>query len=94
MYKYLTLARLAYKQNRLEEAKSYYAKIQKIGNSLYAQSENYIKDSLGHEEELKKYNKEAIAYYKQGDIEKAKGLWQKIEKEAQVKPLVLEVREE
>jgi len=91
MYAYLSQARTDEEKGNFEKAKLYYEKIRNTGNSLYAQSEKYVRDCFEQEKKLKKYSETAMKYYEEGKIEKAKELWGKIEKEAKVKPLVLEL---
>lgn len=87
---HLQLARTAYKEKNLEEAKKHYEKISNAGKSLYLQAENYIEECLQHQKELKEYEKLAVKYYKEGRPEKAKEIWEKIAKDAKIKPFVIE----
>ncbi|MFH1901808.1 MAG: ShlB/FhaC/HecB family hemolysin secretion/activation protein [Candidatus Omnitrophota bacterium] len=87
---YLRLAQVAYEKKDLEGAKKYYEKISNTGTSLYQQTENYAKECVEHQKELKEYEKLAVKYYKEGKPEKAKEIWQKIVQDAKVKPLIVE----
>jgi len=90
LYGYLYLARQAYKDGRLKESKLLYERIAQIGSSLYKQAEDYVKACLQQQKELREYNKLASLHHKQGQLDQAKQLWQKIIKEAETKPLLLE----
>ncbi|MFH1552927.1 MAG: BamA/TamA family outer membrane protein [Candidatus Omnitrophota bacterium] len=91
MYTYLYLARLAYEKGDLKTAKIYYGKIKSASRALHAQSEEYVKNCMQQQKDLKKDNELAMKYYKDGAIEKAKNLWMKVEKESKIKPLVFEL---
>lgn len=91
IYHYLKMAKNAEETGNLKEAKKYYIKLANAGKSAYRQVKNYL-DSVGEQRKiLNKENKDAMKYYKEGEFEKAKELWQNIIENAKMKPLVVEV---
>lgn len=90
LYTYLCFARVAYKNNRLEEARKYYQKLEKVSESFYEQTCNYIKDSYQQREKLYSYEQVAVRYFADQEYEKAKAVWEKVLEEAVVEPLVLQ----
>ncbi|NQT32887.1 MAG: ShlB/FhaC/HecB family hemolysin secretion/activation protein [Candidatus Omnitrophica bacterium] len=91
IYSYLDKARKADAEGDLKAAKIYYTKIKNIANSLYKQSEEYISRCIKQQEKLEASNKLAMENYKAGDIDRARSIWEKVVKDAQIKPLVLEM---
>jgi hypothetical protein len=91
MYEYLDRARVAYEKGDLKNAKLYYIKVNTIGQSLHEQAENYVTNGKEHQKKLREYNKQAIKFYQEGSLERARNLWLKIEKEAHIQPLTLQL---
>lgn len=87
---HLEKAKAAEERGDLKEAEKEYEKVAEMGRSLYKQAEEYVRQSIEWEEELKKYCEDAEADYCRGDLDGARLLWEKIEKEAKPKPLLLE----
>ena len=91
LYSFLNMAQVSQKNGDLAASKTYYAKFLRASNSLYSQAESYVKSCIAQKTELKEYAREAQEYYDKGDVDAAKALWEKIETEASIKPLVLEI---
>lgn len=87
---YLSLAKDYYKQGKLKESKEYYEKVYQISKSLYEQAEDYVRACLQQQKGLNESYKLAMDYYKEGQRDKAKGMWEKIIAEAKPLPLTLE----
>lgn len=87
---YLSLAKDCYKQGKLKESKEYYEKVYQISKSLYGQAEDYVRACLQQQKGLNESSKLAMNYYKEGQTDKAKGIWEKIIAEAKPLPLNLE----
>jgi len=90
LYDYLYLAEIYHEQGSLKKSKESYEKIVQIGRSLDQQAEDYVRGCLVHQKELREYHRLAAVYYKQGKVDEAKQLWQKIIEEGETKPLSLE----
>ena len=88
---YLRKAQEAEARGDLEEAKSYYTKIKTTTLSLQKQAENYVQDCMTQQKQLEEYNKKALQYYNENNIEKAKDLWQKVADSSEIQPLVLKL---
>ena len=88
---YLYMARKSLDEENYQEAKKYYAKIYSMGNAAYMRTETYIIESEKHVGVLKAEREKAFEYYSNGEYEKAKELWQKIKKNAKIKPLTIDV---
>jgi hemolysin activation/secretion protein len=86
----MQLAHTAGEKNKQEEVRIIKQKISSLQASLYRQAEEYVRGCILQEKELREYRKLAEVSYKEGDIDKAKQLWQKIVVEAKPKPLILE----
>lgn len=89
-YGYLSLARTSYQEGRLREARDAYEKILQIGRSLYMQSEDYVRACVLQQKNLRLSQKKAFVYYKEGNYQEAKELWENIILEAKPKNLILE----
>ena len=87
---YFYLAQSYHKQNRLEEAKEFYAKVSQIGRSLYQQAQDYVSSCFSQEKKLQEEQQLALVNYRQGNLDQAKQMWQKIINSARPKPLVFE----
>ena len=87
---YINLAQAAYEQGQLEEAKDSYQQVVNIGESLYRQTEDYVRSCYEQHKRLQDYKKLAMKYYSEHNLEKAKEVWNRIIEEARVKPLLLE----
>lgn len=92
MHGYLAKAQAAQEAGNLQEAKDYYVKINRIGQSLYTQAEQYVTETNEQKKELKRLNEEATEKYREGDVDGARELWQKVKDGAQVKPLVFDLQ--
>ncbi len=58
---------------------------------MYIEAEEYVRARIELEKKLKEYNTLALVYHKEGKLEEAKALWEKILEEAKPKPIYLEV---
>jgi len=90
LYWYYRMAAVAQKEGDLDKAREYYAKALDIGKSSYDQTLVYVKNCAKQRKEFEESNKVAMRFYKEGNFEKAKEIWEKISKDAKAKPLVLE----
>ncbi len=86
-----TLAQDSHYQNEPEKAKSYSEKVIETGNSIYQQGEDYVESCLEHQKELREYSKVALQFYREGDLDRAKEMWEKIIVEAKIRPLKLKL---
>lgn len=84
-------AQTAYHNNDIEKAKQYYETIDQSSQSLYDQTERYIKECIEHRKKLNEYHQLALRYYQEGDYEKAKEIWKKVVKDSKMKSLTLEL---
>lgn len=91
LYKYFYLAENLHAQGRLKESEKLYGEILRIGNIMYQEAEVYVRNRIELEKKLKSYNILALAYHKEGKLSEAKALWEKLLKEAEPKPIYLEV---
>jgi hypothetical protein len=80
------LAEIAQKEGRLEEAKKCYKRIAQTGKMMYNEADEYVRGRIELEKKLKQYDQLAKAYYKEGRLEEAKELWEKVIVEAKVEP--------
>ncbi|MFH1198606.1 MAG: ShlB/FhaC/HecB family hemolysin secretion/activation protein [Candidatus Omnitrophota bacterium] len=87
---YLCLARACYKHGLLEQTKEYYEKVDSLGNSLYTQTEDYVRAILINNKKLREENTLALVSFKEGDLKTAQAAWQKIIEQAKLGSLVLE----
>lgn len=87
---YLALAKSAYEEGRLQDAKELYEKINEVGKSCYQQAEDYVGAFFQKEEKLRVKEKLAMAKYRDGKLQEAKLLWEKIYQEARPESLVFE----
>jgi uncharacterized repeat protein (TIGR01451 family) len=91
LYKYFYLAEKLQAEGKLKESAEVYEKILQIGNMMYQEAEVYVRDRIELEKSIKEKNRLAYVYYKEGKLQEAKALWQKLLKEAQTKPITMEV---
>jgi len=91
LYKYFYLAQNLRAQGKLKESEELYEKILQIGNIMYQEAEVYVRDRIELEKSIQEKHRLALAYYKEGKLQEAKALWQKLLKEAEPKPITLEV---
>jgi len=89
LYKYFYTAEKLRAEGRLKESGALYEKILQIGNIMYQEAEVYVRDRIELEKTLKENDRLARFYYKEGKLEEAKALWQKIIKEAEPVPIYL-----
>ncbi|PIY82871.1 MAG: hypothetical protein COY78_04470 [Candidatus Omnitrophica bacterium CG_4_10_14_0_8_um_filter_44_12] len=89
LYKYFYTAEKLRAEGRLKESGALYEKILQIGNIMYQEAEVYVRDRIELEKALKENDRLARLYYKEGKLEEAKALWQKIIKEAEPVPIYL-----
>ena len=59
-----------------------------MSKTLYGQAEDYVRSSETQQEELRENDKLARVYYKEGRVEEARQLWQKVAQDAKLKPLI------
>ncbi|MDP2930347.1 MAG: SdrD B-like domain-containing protein [bacterium] len=90
LYKYFYAAENLRAEGRLKESEKLYEKILQIGNIMYQEAEVYVRKRIELEKSLKENNRLALAYYKEGKLQEAKALWQKLIKEAEPVPIHLE----
>jgi hemolysin activation/secretion protein len=90
LYSYLYLAEAAYEKDELEKARDYYLKILTTCDSLYKQSLEYVEEAVAFEKRLEEKSVLASKFYREGELKKAKEIWQDILKQAKIKPLMLE----
>ena len=91
LYKYFYLAEKLQAEGKLKESAELYEKILQIGNIMYQEAEVYVRDRIELEKSIQEKNRLALAYYKEGKLQEAKALWERILKEAEPKPITLEV---
>jgi len=91
LYKYFYLAENLRAEGRLKESEALFEKILQIGNIMYQEAEVYVRNRIELEKSIKENNRLALAYYKEGKLQEAKALWEKLLKEAEPKPITLEV---
>jgi len=75
----------------LVSAKSYYEKAFVTTAALYNQTEAYVQDCKKKEKELKECAAQAKQYFEDGDLMRARELWEKVIKESRVEPLKLKI---
>jgi len=91
LYKYFYLAEKLYAEGKLKESEKYYDKILEIGSIMYQEAEVYVRNRIELEKGIRENHRLALAYYKEGKLQEAKALWEKILKEAEPKSITLEV---
>jgi len=89
LYKYFYLAEKFYAEGKLKESEKYYERILQAGSLLYQEAEVYVRNRIELEKSIKENNRLALAYYREGKLQEAKALWQKIIKEAEPVPIDL-----
>ncbi len=89
LYKYFYLAENLRAEGRLKESKEFSEKILQIGNIMYQEAEVYVRNRIELEKSIKENNRLAYVYYKEGKLQEAKALWQKLIKEAEPVPIDL-----
>lgn len=77
-------------EGRLKEAEALFEKILQIGNIMYQEAEAYVRSRIELGKTLKENNRVAYVYYKEGKLQEAKALWQKLIEEAEPAPIHLE----
>ena len=87
---YLSIGQNLYKHGRLRESREMYATVANMSKLLYQQAEKYVKECKVHEEDLYRRNDDAMAAYREGNLDEAKKIWQEIEKNSKPRPLVFE----
>ncbi|MFA6282132.1 MAG: tetratricopeptide repeat protein [Candidatus Omnitrophota bacterium] len=85
------LAKELEEKGQFEQAKKCYEKTLQIGRMMYAKAEEYVRARVELEKKLKEENVAALNSYKEGRLQEAKELWEKILKEAEPKPIRLEI---
>jgi tetratricopeptide (TPR) repeat protein len=73
------------------EARKYYGEVSRLGRAAQQRTATYVKELDSQVEELRKKDLLAEEYYKDGNYEKAKEVWQKIKEDAKLKPLTVEI---
>jgi len=91
LHRYFASGQLSYSEGNFEEAKSYYEKVVQTKESVYQQAKDYVKGCLEHERELREYGKVALQFYREGQPERAKEIWEKIVIEAKIRSFILEL---
>jgi len=86
-----TNAQKAFKEGKLEDAKMYYDRLISVAHAAFMQTETYLKENYSLIEQLKAENKKAAEYFEQGEVDKAREIWQGIKENAKLKPLVLDI---
>jgi tetratricopeptide (TPR) repeat protein len=89
LYKYFYLAENLRAEGRLKESEALFEKILQIGNIMYQEAEVYVRNRIELEKSIKENNRLALAYYKEGKLQEAKALWEKLLKEAEPVPIDL-----
>jgi len=90
MHRYIYLAESYYRQGELEKSRQCYEKVIQVGRSLYMQAEEYVRGCLALQKELRDRHALAVVNYQQGNLAKAKELWQEIIDEAKPQQLIFE----
>ena len=90
LYNCFYLAEKAHQEGRLEDAKKYYNTILRIGNSLYQEAREYIRERIALESTIGGPGGLAPAYCNTDRIEKAKAVWHGIISKAEVVPLKMD----
>ncbi len=78
LYYYFYLGERAQELGRLKASRKFYTKVIQIGNMMYQEAQDYVGERLRLEKQLRKYDELAATYYKEGKLEEARQLWQKI----------------
>ncbi|GAG08647.1 unnamed protein product, partial [marine sediment metagenome] len=78
LYNYRYLARAAYSEGRLEEARELCVKLIDRGEAMHLETVQYVRDRVELEKRLKSYKELAKIYYKERRLIEAKELCQKI----------------
>ena len=78
IYEKFTLAQKLEKEGRLKEAKALYKEAAQRARVVYIEEEEYVKDRVRFEQELKEQRELAERYFEEGRLEEAKQLWRGI----------------
>ncbi|MCK4518836.1 MAG: hypothetical protein KAU12_01835, partial [Candidatus Omnitrophica bacterium] len=78
IYEKFALAQKLEKEGRLEEAKALYKETVQRARVVYIEEEEYIKDRVRFEKELREQRELAERYFEEGRLEEAKKLWRGI----------------
>ncbi|MFH0771203.1 MAG: hypothetical protein V1933_01110 [Candidatus Omnitrophota bacterium] len=81
---YYCMAEIARQEGRFETAKKYYAKVIEIGDKIKREAEDYVRNCVELEKTLARDDELAKTYYREGRLQEAKQLWEKIIKEGSV----------
>jgi len=87
---YLALAKAAEESGKLKEAKALYERVNQIGKNCYQQAEDHVRSLFAKEEKLEERFKLALTKYKEGKLQEAKQMWEKLYQEARPEPLIFE----
>ncbi|MCK5306030.1 MAG: hypothetical protein KAJ66_02770 [Candidatus Omnitrophica bacterium] len=78
IYEKFTLAQKLEKEGRLKEAKALYKEAAQRARVVYIEEEEYVRDRVRFEQELKRQRELAERYFEEGRLEEAKQLWRGI----------------
>lgn len=87
---YFAMAEAAKKENRLEEARSFYQQGIQLSNSLLMQAQEYVRSYVSQGKEMKEKIQLAQKYYNDGRYSQAKGLLSEVVGEAKLEPASFE----
>jgi uncharacterized membrane-anchored protein YjiN (DUF445 family) len=87
---YLSLAEDMRNTGRLKESKEAYHMVMKLGNSLYKQSEKYVRECKLHEEALDSKASRAALAYSEGKLSESRQAWEEVKRESVPRPLNFE----
>ena len=87
---YRALAKAAFEEGRLRDARDIYEHIAEIGKSVYQQAEDYVATLFQKEDQLSQRHRLAFAKYREGKLVEARQIWQKIVEEGKPDTLVFE----
>ena len=85
------LAQKAGDEGDLLRAKELYEKIASIGIIMYTEAEQYVRDRLALEKQLKADNELAARYYKEGKLDEAKVIWEGMVEDSAPAPVTVKL---
>lgn len=80
------MADAAAKNGNLEESRQLYTDIVMAGQMMFEEASQFIREQIAFEEKMKQLTVEADDAFKQGELEKARKMWQTVVDEAQKVP--------
>lgn len=87
---YYSEAEAAHKKGDFKKAKELYLKANDMARALYRQALKYVSEALRKRKELNDYAKVAMRYYREGNFDKAREMWENIKEDSKMRPLILE----